>query len=81
MSKFYGTLSGSAKTQATRRGNRNTGVTVQAASWAGGIEVRVFEDEQGNECFSVSHIPWYGHGAYKLIKQGKLGKVRVPRHA
>jgi len=45
MSQFYGTLNGQARTVATRRGSKNSGVTATAASWAGAVRVSVSEED------------------------------------
>lgn len=37
MSTFYGQVSGQAQTVATRRGSRNSGLTVSAQSWDGSV--------------------------------------------
>ena len=73
MSKFYGTLQGKAKTVATRCGTRNSGITARAASWAGAIEVYVFERD-GKECFEVKQIPWHGRGIVRDIASGTMGE-------
>ena len=45
MSHFYGTISRSArKTQPTARGHKTTGLVVNAQSWEGQIETRLFYD-------------------------------------
>lgn len=45
MSKFYGQVFGSAKTEATRRGN--TDITVSAQSWNGSVQTRLWYSESG----------------------------------
>ena len=45
MSHFYGTITESArKTQPTARGHKTTGLVVNAQSWEGQIETRLFYD-------------------------------------
>ena len=73
MSKFYGTLTGSAKTTATRRGTSNSGIMTEATSWNGCISVRVYEDCNGIEKFSVVMKPWHGHGDTRIIASGVMG--------
>ena len=72
MSQFYGTLSGQSRTTATRRGSAKSGVTTQAASYAGAIEVHAFELD-GKEHFRVSMIPWQGAGDRETLCSGLLG--------
>ena len=74
MSQFYGTLQGQGKTRATRRGSKNSGITVQAASWAGAVQVTVFEDHKGAERYVVQLIPWKGRGESKLLAEGRMGE-------
>lgn len=45
MSKFYGTVSGSARTEATRRGH--DGIKVSAQSWDGSLITRMSHDGSG----------------------------------
>ena len=74
MSQFYGTLRGQAKTTATRRGGKSSGILTQAASWAGAIEVSVHLDNDGKERFDVYQIPWKGKGVHRHIASGILGQ-------
>ena len=74
MSQFYGTLQGQSKTRATRRGSKNSGITVQAASWAGGVRVEVYADAEGCERYRVELIPWQGRGEHKTLAEGVLGE-------
>ena len=45
MSRFYGSLRGSAKTLATRRGNTASGITGHIRGWDIGVEVASFDGE------------------------------------
>ena len=74
MAKFYGTVSGSASTEATRCGSASSGITTHAASWAGAIRVDVGVDSDGTECFTVSMVPWRGSGEHRELCRGELGK-------
>ena len=51
MSKFYGTVSGMAKTEATRRGGRD--ITVAAQSWDGSQVTRLYYNDEGELCIRV----------------------------
>lgn len=74
MSHFYGTLQGS-RGNATRCGTKSSGITTQAASWGGAIEVEVFHDEKtGQDKFTVIQIPWHGHGITQTIASGVIGE-------
>ena len=39
MSRFYGSLNGQAKTEATRRGNKNSGVGAHVRGWNVGVKI------------------------------------------
>lgn len=72
MSKFYGTVEGSARSTATRVGSAKSGITTHAASWSGAVRVDVFERE-GKEHFEVSLVPWHGRGRRVDLVCGVLG--------
>ncbi|KKK90540.1 hypothetical protein LCGC14_2721950 [marine sediment metagenome] len=72
MSHFYGTLAGQAQTTATRRGSKNSGITVVAASWNGAVEVDAYERD-GEDRVRVSFIQWQnGAGSNRLIYDGLI---------
>ena len=52
MSRFYGSLKGSARTSATRQGTANTGITGHVRGWDIGVEVEA-RDEDGQDVFSI----------------------------
>jgi hypothetical protein len=56
MARFYGSLNGSAKTQATRQGHASTGITGHIRGWNVGIEVRGLPDadDLDNDSFWVT---------------------------
>lgn len=70
MSTFYGVVSGQAKNNATRRGNKRSGLVTQAATWRGAVEVSLDCDEAGNLRYRIRETPWHGHGKYKEIAEG-----------
>jgi hypothetical protein len=74
MSHFYGTLQGQ-RGEATRCGSKASGITTVAASWKGAVEVSVFVDEQGRDCFSVAQRTWRGAGVSHVIAEGVIGEV------
>jgi hypothetical protein len=74
MSRFYGTVNGSAQTEATRRGNAKTGITTHAASWKGAVRVCVHYDKSMDlEHYTVELVPWKGSGPRKLLAEGVMG--------
>lgn len=74
MSRFYGTLTGRAKTVATRRGDNGSGIITFAASWNGAIRVEVGTDHLGREVFEVRMVPWHGVGKTRLLSRGFLSR-------
>lgn len=72
MSHFYGTIDGQAG-QATRRGSKNSGLRVVAASWDGAVEVTLRHDEaKGYDVAEVSLIPWQGRGVRRHLWRGTV---------
>ena len=53
MSQFYGDLQGQARTKATRRGNKKSGITAHVRGWDVGVRVEGFVNIDGNEVFKV----------------------------
>lgn len=54
MAKFYGQVSGSANTVATRRGSANSGIKASVQSWNGSVITELSEDKDGQTIVSVS---------------------------
>jgi len=52
MSRFYASIEGQAKTQATRRGGKESGIRGHIRSWGLGIEV-IGRDDNGIDIFEV----------------------------
>lgn len=52
MSRFYGDLRGQAKTQATRRGSRKSGLDAHIRGWNIGVKIRCF-DQDGSDVITV----------------------------
>jgi hypothetical protein len=73
MARFYGTVQGNRR-EATRCGSKQSGLEVNAASWSGSIAVRLYVNEQGENCFLVSQERWHGSGVSESIASGVLGK-------
>lgn len=79
MSHFYGTMQG-VRGKTTRCGTATSGLQVVAASWSGAIEVTLYQDEDGEDCFIVRQIPWNGHGVTQTIVEGSLiGSPALPK--
>mgnify|MGYP001588135390 FL=1 len=70
MARFYGVVKGQAKTRATRRGSSSSGLTVWAASWKGAVEVDLYVDGAGRDCFRVSLVSWHGAGRSEHLAKG-----------
>ena len=81
MSKLYGTLSGRAKTVATRCGTGHHPIVTTAASWAGAINVRVYIDKDDVERFEVTMQSWHGKGDYAVIATGVMGRANSIRYS
>ena len=60
MSRFYGTIHGAAKNDQSMRGHKETGLTTIAASYFGAVKVELETDEDGDDTFKISMIPWKG---------------------
>lgn len=85
MSHFYGKIPGvccSRKTDATARGTKKTGITTQAASWAGAIETTLWYDEKTElDMYEVRMISWKGRGESRVIERGIVGRGPVEAQA
>jgi len=73
MSHYYGTIKGQAG-QATRRGSKNSGLTTEAASWAGCVRVSLWHSSiTGKDHYEVTLSPWQGNGGpTRLIAEGSI---------
>lgn len=54
MAKFYGQVSGSANTTATRRGSAKSGIKASVQSWDGSVITELNENKDGKTIVSVS---------------------------
>ena len=67
MARFYGSMTGQAKTAATRRGNAKVGVVAHIRGWEVGVRVKV-GDVNGQDCVEVYRTSGsLGRAADKLI--------------
>jgi len=62
MSRFYASISGSAKNQVTRQGGKKSGITGHIRGWGVGIRINGFVDTNGKDHFCIyrtggSHNP------------------------
>ena len=73
MSHFYGTVQGQAGL-ATRRGSKNSGLVVNAASFKGCISVALEVTKDGKDKFYIHQEPWHGAGIREHIVEGILGE-------
>jgi hypothetical protein len=73
MAHFFGTVSGCAKTPATRRGHKATGLQTTAASWQGAIRVSIWHDHEARRnCYRVWLIDWPNGGERITLASGFL---------
>jgi hypothetical protein len=77
-SQFYGWVKGRAVSEATRVGNKDTGLGVGAASKTGAIIVRMLH-WQGQDCFEIRLTEW-GESKFDdiLLAKGSFVKGEGP---
>lgn len=61
MAHFYGMVRGKAKTEGTREGSEDSGLTTIAASWEGSVKVNLYE-RNGIDYAYVTIGPHMGGG-------------------
>jgi len=72
MSHFYGKLQG-ARGEATRCGNKGTGLEAIAAAWCGCVETTLWHDEAtGVDMAEVSLARWKGRGTSRVLYRGPI---------
>ena len=77
MSHFYGLVTGSGKTKATRGGTKNSGITGCVASWPGAIRTELwYAPEEDVNKYSVIMIPWRGIGGQRIMATGTVGEFK-----
>lgn len=54
MARFYGEVFGSARTKASRTGNKNSGIKAHIRGWDLGCEVRIYVNDRGEDEMVVS---------------------------
>jgi len=72
MSQFYGTVSGQARTNAIRRGSKNSGITTYTAGWNGAIRCSTYVKDEV-DYVRVELTSWQNSGGHtKLIYDDPL---------
>jgi hypothetical protein len=75
MSHFYATIQGT-RGEATRCGDKKSGIETTAASWNGAIRTVLYVDAEGRDCFRVEQIEWQGVGVYEVLAEGVVGEAK-----
>jgi hypothetical protein len=78
MAHFYGVVSGQARTEATRRGSKNTGLHTTAASWQGSVRTYLYERD-GIDYARVMLEPWHGAGTTRVLYDGPVNPESYPQ--
>ena len=68
MSRFYASITGQAKTTATRRGSKTSGIYGHIRGWNKGVRVEGYIDKDGNDCFDIYETNGSNNPSNKLIK-------------
>ena len=53
MAHFYASINGSAKTAATRCGNKRSGITGHVRGWTAGVQVDGYATDDGRDYFKI----------------------------
>jgi hypothetical protein len=77
MAHFYGILKGT-RGQATRLGDKRSGLRTLAASWQGAVEVQL-TDRNGTDYAEVWLRPWHGTGGNRRLYDGPVDCGRDTR--
>lgn len=79
MSHFFGKLQGN-RGEATRRGDKRSGLGVRAASWEGSVKVFLYHNDEENEDWAIVWLePWHGAGVSTPLYEGPVGRYE-PHH-
>lgn len=71
MAHFMGIVRGRARSLASRLGSKDSGITVEAGSWEGGVRVHLYQHD-GADYAIVSLIQWHGAGANRILYDGPV---------
>lgn len=53
MSRFYGTVNGSAQTEATRRGTEKSGLSTYCNTWTIGVQCTAYVNGEGSDAIAI----------------------------
>lgn len=70
MAHFYGTING-ARGQASRLGNKTSGLETVTASWQGAVRTHLYVKDN-IDYVRVSLIPWRGAGINQVLYEGPV---------
>lgn len=72
MAQFRGTVIGS-RGEASRLGDKRTGLDVRAASWQGAVRTRLFHDNStGQDMAEVRLEQHHGAGSFRVLYYGPV---------
>lgn len=71
---FYGSVTGQARTTATRRGSRSSGITASAQSWSGSVIVSLDERDGVTWC-EIAYNPESSRRATTLLLSCPLDQL------
>ena len=78
MAHYYGLVRGRSRTEATRLGNRGSGIATVAASWQGCVRVELTHDEaSGLDYARVTLSRWHGSGVERELYAGPVGGLEL----
>jgi hypothetical protein len=77
MSHFYGTLNGS-RGEATRCGDKNSGMLTNCAGWGGSIQAQAYEND-GMDMYRVFLTPWANSGGSSILLAAGRLKSNIDR--
>jgi len=76
MAQYRGLIQGQ-RGYATRLGNKNTGLTVEAQSWEGKVVVNLhYDEDSGEDRCTVVLEPHIGRGIFHTLYRGPLGRLQ-----
>lgn len=73
MAHFFGSVKGN-RSEATRLGTKNSGLSTIAASYSGAVKVELWEHENGKTYATVRLTPWEGSGVSHCLFNGPVGQ-------
>jgi len=79
MAHFCGFVKGRARTETTRVGSKDSGLTTVAASWEGAVRVSLYAGPNEQDYAVVSLIPWEGRGVTRILYDGPVSGKRKRR--